>query len=107
MKGEIMEKENQGNRNNQTEGVAENSAGRASALLPIGIFLIIFLGAGVVFRDFYAMPAIVAFLIALFAAPQYARPCLILEYFAQTFQTPVLLPQFQQLRLPPLQRPLP
>ena len=68
MKGEIMEKENQGNRNNQTEGVAENSAGRASALLPIGIFLIIFLGAGVVFRDFYAMPAIVAFLIALFAA---------------------------------------
>ncbi|MDN0045128.1 Na+/H+ antiporter NhaC family protein [Mediterraneibacter glycyrrhizinilyticus] len=63
-----MEKENQGNRNNQTEGVAENSAGRASALLPIGIFLIIFLGAGVVFRDFYAMPAIVAFLIALFAA---------------------------------------
>lgn len=42
--------------------------GRAIALLPIGVFLIIFLGAGIVFRDFYAMPAIVAFLIALFVA---------------------------------------
>lgn len=54
MKGEIMEK--------------DNNTGRASALLPIGIFLIIFLGAGIIFRDFYAMPAIVAFLIALFVA---------------------------------------
>ena len=42
--------------------------GRAIALLPIGVFLIIFLGAGIVFQDFYAMPAIVAFLIALFVA---------------------------------------
>lgn len=42
--------------------------GGALALLPIGIFLIIFLGAGIVFQDFYAMPAIVAFLIALFIA---------------------------------------
>lgn len=42
--------------------------GRAIALLPIGVFLIIFLGAGIVFKDFYAMPAIVAFLIALFVA---------------------------------------
>ena len=41
---------------------------RAIALLPIGVFLIIFLGAGIVFEDFYAMPAIVAFLIALFVA---------------------------------------
>ena len=39
-----------------------------AALLPIGVFLVIFLGAGVIFRDFNAMPAIVAFLIALFAA---------------------------------------
>ena len=30
--------------------------------------MIIFLGAGIVFKDFYAMPAIVAFLIALFVA---------------------------------------
>ncbi len=42
--------------------------GRARALIPIGIFLVIFLGAGIIFEDFYAMPAIVAFLIALFAA---------------------------------------
>ena len=28
--------------------------GRAIALLPIGVFLIIFLGAGIVFKDFYA-----------------------------------------------------
>ena len=42
--------------------------GRAIALLPIGVFLIIFLGAGIVFQDFYAIPAIVAFLIALFVA---------------------------------------
>lgn len=42
--------------------------GHVGALLPIGIFLVIFLGAGIVFHDFYAMPAVVAFLIALFAA---------------------------------------
>ena len=54
MKGELMEK--------------DNMTGRASALLPIGAFLVILLGAGIVFRDFYAMPAIVAFLIALFVA---------------------------------------
>ena len=41
---------------------------RAVALLPIGVFLIIFLGAGIVMNDFYAMPAIVAFLIALAVA---------------------------------------
>lgn len=40
--------------------------GNVAALLPIGVFLIIFLGSGIVMRDFYAMPAIVAFLIALF-----------------------------------------
>ena len=38
------------------------------ALLPIGVFLVIFLGAGIVMGDFYAMPAIVAFLIALAVA---------------------------------------
>ena len=46
----------------------KNNSGRLSALLPIGVFLLIFLGAGIVFNDFYAMPAIVAFLIALFVA---------------------------------------
>ena len=46
----------------------ESEKGKLSALLPIGVFLVIFLGAGIVFQDFYAMPAIVAFLIALFVA---------------------------------------
>ena len=46
----------------------ENQKGSAWALLPIGVFLVIFLGAGIVTGDFYAMPAIVAFLVALFAA---------------------------------------
>lgn len=40
----------------------------AWALLPILVFLVIFIGAGLIFNDFYAMPAIVAFLIALFVA---------------------------------------
>lgn len=44
------------------------TTGRAAALLPIGIFLILFLGSGILTGDFYAMPAIVGFLIALLAA---------------------------------------
>ena len=40
----------------------------AIALLPIGVFLVIFLGSGIITGDFYAMPAIVAFLIALCVA---------------------------------------
>ena len=46
----------------------EKNKGRAVALLPIGVFLIIFLGEGIVTGDFYTMPAIVAFLIALLVA---------------------------------------
>ena len=38
------------------------------ALLPIFVFLVIFIGAGIFLGDFYAMPAIVAFLIALLVA---------------------------------------
>ena len=45
-----------------------NEKSNAAALLPIGVFLVIFLGSGVITGDFYAMPAIVAFLIALFVA---------------------------------------
>ena len=44
-----------------------NERGNGAALLPIGVFLVIFLGSGILTGDFYAMPAIVAFLIA-FAA---------------------------------------
>ena len=43
----------------------KQTQGRAIALLPIGVFLVIFLGSGLITGDFYAMPAIVAFLIAL------------------------------------------
>ena len=39
--------------------------GNPWALLPIGVFLIIFLGAGILTGDFNTMPAIVGFLIAL------------------------------------------
>lgn len=42
--------------------------GRAAALLPILVFLLIFLGSGFVTGDFYSMPAIVAFLVALIVA---------------------------------------
>lgn len=46
----------------------ETPKGRAIALLPIGVFLVLFLGMGIVTGDFYKTPAIVAFLIALFVA---------------------------------------
>lgn len=46
----------------------KESKGRAVALLPIIAFLLIFLGSGFITGDFYSMPAIVAFLIALVVA---------------------------------------
>ncbi len=46
----------------------EEQKGRAIALLPIGVFLVVFLGSGILTGDFYAMPAIVAFLLALLVA---------------------------------------
>lgn len=45
-----------------------NNKGRAIALLPIGVFLLIFIGSGIITGDFYSMPAIVGFLIALIVA---------------------------------------
>ena len=42
--------------------------GTASALLPILVFLAVFIGSGIVFNSFYAMPAIVGFMIALIVA---------------------------------------
>lgn len=45
-----------------------NERGNGAALLTIGVFLVIFLGSGIITGDFYAMPAIVAFLIALLVA---------------------------------------
>lgn len=46
----------------------QSKKGSFIALLPILVFLIIFIGSGIVMNDFYAMPAIVAFLIALCVA---------------------------------------
>ncbi|MDK2807699.1 MAG: hypothetical protein PWP24_432 [Clostridiales bacterium] len=42
--------------------------GRLIGLLPIAVFLVLFVGSGIVFQDFYAMPAVVAFFIALIVA---------------------------------------
>ncbi len=56
--------------------------GRAIALLPIGVFLVIFLGSGIIMNDFYAMPAIVAFLIALAVAFVQNRKVPFAEKFA-------------------------
>ena len=46
----------------------QTKKGNAFALLPILVFLLVFLGGGILFNDFYAMPAVVAFMIALFVA---------------------------------------
>ena len=56
--------------------------GRAIALLPIAVFLVIFLGSGIIMNDFYAMPAIVAFLIALAVAFMQNRKLPFSEKFA-------------------------
>ena len=42
--------------------------GNAAALLPIGVFLVLFIGSGILFNDFYAMPIVVAFLAAILVA---------------------------------------
>ena len=41
---------------------------RIWALLPFFVFVVVFAGAGIISRDFYSMPAYVAFIIALFVA---------------------------------------
>ena len=46
----------------------ERERGNVWGLLPIGVFLVLFLGMGVISGDFYGMPAVVAFLIALIVA---------------------------------------
>lgn len=49
--------------------------GKLAGLLPIGVFLVLFLGVGIVSKDFYSMPAIVAFLIALVIAFLQNKQC--------------------------------
>ena len=46
----------------------QEKRGNPWALLPIGVFLVVFIGSGILFQDFYAMPAVVGFLIALIVA---------------------------------------
>ena len=48
--------------------IEQENKGNTKALLPIAVFLLFFLGSGVIAKDFYAMPTIVAFLIALAVA---------------------------------------
>ena len=47
---------------------SDNKKASLAALLPIGVFLVLFLGTGVITGDFYGMPTIVGFLIALVVA---------------------------------------
>lgn len=48
--------------------LAQEKKGNPWALLPIAVFLVVFIGSGILFQDFYAMPAVVGFLIALIVA---------------------------------------
>lgn len=46
----------------------EQTKGSAWALLPLGIFLALFIGSGIITGDFYKLPILVAVLIAVFVA---------------------------------------
>ncbi|WP_250673732.1 Na+/H+ antiporter NhaC family protein [Paraclostridium ghonii] len=54
------------------ENISNNKSnqkkGSAIALLPIGVFLVLFLGSGIITGDFYKMPALTAFIIAAVVA---------------------------------------
>lgn len=51
----------------------ENSKGNPLALLPLGVFLILFLGVGIATNDFYKMPVLVAFISATAVALMFNR----------------------------------
>ena len=42
--------------------------GNYRALLPIGVFLVLYIGSGIALGSFYAMPTVFVFLIALMVA---------------------------------------
>lgn len=44
--------------------INERKTGSASALLPLGVFLVLFIGSGIISGDFYKMPTLVAFIIS-------------------------------------------
>ena len=52
----------------EQQGAAHAIEPHLSGLLPVGVFLVLFIGSGIVLNDFYSMPAIVAFLCALVVA---------------------------------------
>ena len=47
--------------------------GNPLALLPLGVFLILFLGVGIATKDFYKMPVLVAFITATAVALMFNR----------------------------------
>lgn len=51
-----------------TETNLQADGGKILGLLPVAVFLVLFIGSGIVLNDFYAMPAVVAFLAALAVA---------------------------------------
>lgn len=52
----------------EEEDFMEKPRSNPAALLPIGVFLVLFIGSGIVFHDFYAMPIVVAFMAAILVA---------------------------------------
>ena len=46
----------------------DEKRGNFIALLPIAVFLVIYIGVSIIFRDFYLMSVVVAFLCALLVA---------------------------------------
>nr|WP_302597981.1 Na+/H+ antiporter NhaC family protein [uncultured Cellulosilyticum sp.] len=51
----------------------EENKGNALALLPLGVFLVLFLGVGIATKDFYKMPVLVAFITATAVALMFNR----------------------------------
>lgn len=52
---------------------SKKSKGNPWALLPLGNFFVLFVGSGIMTGDFYAMPVLVAFLLASVAAFMFNR----------------------------------
>lgn len=64
----LLTKEKEKSIMKEKQKVQENQKSSVIALLPIGVFLLLFVGSGIITGDFYAMPALVGFLIALLVA---------------------------------------
>ena len=50
------------------ENNKQTAKGNGWALLPIEIFLVVYIGAGIIFQDFYTLSVVVAFMIAILVA---------------------------------------